>query len=93
MTPHLPVAPSRNFFLLLGREEEESQQRTNIRILGILFAHAPGICFGLEICTLKAAFEKQIIHSVSFFVAASHKSYLSRFEKLHVYLNVNHSEP
>lgn len=55
--------------MLLGREEEESRHRANIRILGIQFVHAPGICFGLEICTLKAAFEKQIIHSVSFFVA------------------------
>lgn len=24
-----------------------------------------GICFGLEICTLKVTFEKQIIHSVN----------------------------
>lgn len=40
----------------------------DVRILGILFVHAVGICFGLEICTLKVAFEKQIIHSVNFLV-------------------------
>lgn len=53
----------------------------DVRILGILFVQTMGICFGLEICTLKVAFEKQIIHSVNFLVVCITKMFLSRFEK------------
>lgn len=72
--------------MLLGREEEESQQRAHIRILGILFAHAPGICFGLEIRTLKAAFEKQILHSVSFFCSLHHTNLISPGLKSYMFI-------
>lgn len=33
----------------------------NVRVLAVLFVLAVGICSGLEICTLKVAFGKQII--------------------------------
>jgi hypothetical protein len=70
MVQHLAVTPSRDFPLGTRQgSEEESHMEANVKILGILFVHAIGICFGLEVCTLKVAFEKQIIHSVNFLVA------------------------
>lgn len=60
------VAFSRDFSLAIRQgSEEESHKEADVRILGILLVHAMGICFGLEICTLKVTFEKQIIHSVN----------------------------
>lgn len=45
-----------------------------VRIFGVLFVPALGICFGLEICTLKEAFEKHVVHSVNFLVACITKT-------------------
>lgn len=41
--------------------KEESHMEANVRVLAVPFVLAVGICSGLEICTLKVAFGKQII--------------------------------
>lgn len=59
----------------------------DVRILGILFVHAVGICFGLEICTLKVPFEKQTVHSVNFSRRLHHKNVIyPGLKNQHVYL-------